>query len=92
MRMRVSVQLKLPEALALQAARPATPALQQVLQILRDIGGQLRPVHPGATDPLLAPYFTVDVASRAIADDLVRRLLACEAVVAAYVEPSIAPP
>ena len=47
--MRVIVQLKLPEALALQAAQPATPALEQVLQIIRDIGGQLRPVHPGAT-------------------------------------------
>ena len=90
--MRVVIQLQLDEALALQTGQPATPALQQVLQIITELGGNLKPLHPGATHPLLAPYFTVDVPNALVADQLIARLLANSAVAAAYVEPSVSPP
>lgn len=76
----------------MQAGHPTTPALQQVLQIIEQLCGVLRPVHPGAMHPLLAPYFTVDVPNTQIAVQLIDRLLASSAVAAAYVEPSITPP
>jgi len=90
--MRVVVQLKLPEALALQGAGPPTVALRQILQVTEAVGAELRPVHPGATHALLAPYFVVDVRSRTMAEQLIDQLLPLEAVVSAHVEPPLQPP
>jgi hypothetical protein len=66
--------------------------LQRIRRVVEDAGGDLRPVHPGATHPLLAPYFTVDVPSRAAADQLIGQLISSALVTAAYVEPSVMPP
>lgn len=90
--MRVIVQLALPEALALQAGGPPTKRLEQVLQIAEDAGVRLRAIHPGATDPFLAPYFIIDVPNRSTADRLIDQLIGVEAVVASYVEAPIPPP
>jgi|HubBroStandDraft_2_1064218.scaffolds.fasta_scaffold1165973_2 hypothetical protein len=89
--MRIVIQLKPEEARALQAGQSLTPELQQLVQTIREMANGVRPVHPGATAPLLAPYFVTDAPNRDAADQLVRRLLAHSAVVAAYVEPPIAP-
>jgi hypothetical protein len=69
-----------------------TSALQQVLQVTEEVGTPLPPVHSGATNSPLAPYFVMGVPRRTIAEQLISRLLACEAVVASHVEPSIALP
>ena len=91
--MRVVVQFTLEDAQALQAGRPTTPALLEALGIITESGGDdLRPVHPGAMHALLAPYYTVNVQSKATADQMIARLLATGAVLAAYVEPSIPRP
>jgi hypothetical protein len=90
--MRVVVQLKPAEALALQRGVPDTPALQGLLETAAAFGAQLRAIHPGAADPLLASFFVADVAGRPVADQFISKLLENEAVAAAYVEPSISPP
>jgi hypothetical protein len=87
--MRVVIQLRLEEALALQTGQSSTPELQQVLRTIQELGGDLRPVHPGSTGSLLAPYFVVDVPNRLVADQLIARLLTSSAVSAAYIEPEI---
>jgi hypothetical protein len=88
---RVVVQLKLEEALELQTGRSLSPNLERVVQLVSEAGGALQAIHPGATHPLLAPYFKVDVPDREAAERLVTPLLANGAVVAAYIEPSISP-
>jgi hypothetical protein len=88
---RVVVQLKLEEALELQTGRSLTSNLERVVKLVSEEGGVLRAIHPEATNPLLAPYFKADVPDRPAAERLVSRLLANDAVVAAYVEPSISP-
>jgi hypothetical protein len=88
---RVVVQLKLEEALELQTGRSLTPSLERVVQLVGEEGGVLQAIHPGATHLLLAPYFKANVPDRPAAERLVSRLLANDAVVAAYVEPSISP-
>jgi hypothetical protein len=90
--MRVIIQLALDIALALQSGGPQTPALQQVLEVASEFGVSLRPVHPGETDPLLAPYFAVDLPDAPTARRFIERLHGNTAVVAAYPEPSISPP
>jgi hypothetical protein len=81
--MRVVVQLKLEESLELQTGRSLTPNLERVVQLVSEEGGALRAIHPGATHPLLAPYFKADVPDRPAAERLVSCLLANGAVVAA---------
>ena len=92
MRMRVVIQLRLAEALELQSGRPPMTALSEVLRIVADVGAHLQPVHAGASDPLLAPYFFVDLADSAAPEQLISRLMACDAVIASYPEPSIPSP
>jgi hypothetical protein len=85
--MLVTIKMRLEEALALQTGQPATTALQQFLTIINELGGELRPIHPGAKHPFLAPYFTVKMSDPALATQLIRRLLNCPIIEAAYVEP-----
>jgi hypothetical protein len=89
--MRVLVQLRMPEALALHSGAEPSVALRQIKEIADEVGAQLRPVHPDSSDELLAPFFTLEVANAVDADRVVRRLLATEAVISSYVEPSIGP-
>jgi hypothetical protein len=87
--MQVTIQMRLEEALDVQTGQPATPALQKVLKIVKELGDDLKPIHPGATHHLLAPYFTVEVPDRGIANELISSLLSCQAIEAAYLEPPV---
>jgi hypothetical protein len=49
-------------------------------------------LHPGREDPLLAPYFTVEVPDAATAERVIAGLQNCEAVEAAYLKPPEAMP
>lgn len=90
--MLVTIKIRLPEALALQIGQPATTTLQQLLTIIDELGGDLRPIHPGATDPLLAPYFTMEVPDPSVAPQLIRRLQECPAIEAAYLTQAVETP
>jgi hypothetical protein len=47
----------------------------------------LEPLHPGAEEPHLASYFTVEVQDPATADQVIARLKHCHAIEAAYLKP-----
>ncbi len=75
------------DALALHELRPATPASRQLLRTANELDVVLEPIHPGAEDPYLAPYFKVEVADLAAAEHLISRLQGNTAIEAAYVKP-----
>ena len=89
--MRISVQFRPDEGLALQAGLLEGLALKETLEVISELGGSLRPVHPGAEHSLLAPFFIIDVPSEDAGDSLLARLLEMDAVLAAYREPSVQP-
>ncbi len=90
--MQLTLRLHFDEALALQKREPPSPALQKLALLLDEMGVKLTPVHPGATDPLLAPYFTVDVEDEAAIDELIGRLRDFPIIEAAYLKPPDAAP
>lgn len=85
--MQVTLRLRPDEALAWQTRQRPSPAMQELVRVLGELGAELTPIHPGATDPLLAPYFTVDIEDMADIDNVLRRLQKCSVVEAAYVKP-----
>jgi hypothetical protein len=85
--MKITVRLKMAEALAFQRDKASTPVLQEILQTLDELGLTLTPIHPGAADPLLAPYFTVKVRDVDRIEQVIERLRQFSAVEAAYVKP-----
>jgi hypothetical protein len=85
--MQVTIKMRLEEALTFQTGQPKTPALEQILTIIREKGGELKPIYPGAGHPLLAPYFSVEVPDLTIAKELIGQLLDCPAIEAAYLTP-----
>jgi hypothetical protein len=58
-----------------------------VVEITTELGKILRPMHPGCADPTLASYFVIEVADEVDAEDVIARLLECDAVEGAYVKP-----
>jgi hypothetical protein len=85
--MEITIKLAMAEALAFQKSETTPPDLQQVLEILKDLGMVLMPVHHGATDPLLAPYFTIEVQDMEQAEKVIQRLRQISVVEAAYIKP-----
>lgn len=86
--MQISVQVQSSLAPAAHGRETPTAAVEQLRERLEELGVGLRPLHPGADDPLLAPHFTVEVPDD---EELAARVLAVleeSAVVdAAYVKP-----
>ena len=90
--MRVTTRVREDVASVLHLRQPPTTASREVSQVVDEFGAALEPVHPGAEDPLLAPYFTVEVPDPATAERMIARLKNCEAVEAAYLKPPDATP
>lgn len=59
-----------------------------VVALIAEFGEVLEPMHAGATDPLLTPFYVVDLPSRAMAMALRDKLVQHPAVEAAYVAPA----
>lgn len=58
----------------------------------RELGLDLRPMHPGIDDPVLSTYYTADAGDdRAAAEAAARRLNELDAVEGAYVSPTPEP-
>jgi hypothetical protein len=85
--MRVTTRLREDVASVLHLRHPPTAASGELSQVVDELGASLEPMHPGAEDPLLAPYFTVEVPDPATAERMIARLKNCEAVEAAYLKP-----
>jgi hypothetical protein len=86
MAMNIIIQVQTKTALALQGNLPATQASQELLQVAKDFGVGLQPLH-GTDDVNLVKYFTLSVPNQAIAKQAVERFQACTAVESAYLKP-----
>ena len=77
-----------PEATeALQQRQGTTDASEELLQAAEELGVTLEPVHPGETDPTLAPYFVVEVEDPDEAEQVRARFDSMDATEAAYLKP-----
>jgi hypothetical protein len=86
--MQVMIRVRPEVARTVHQRQPATPVAEELFQAVEELGAALAPVHPGAEDPHLAPYFTVEVPDHATAERVIARLQQCQAVEAAYLKPS----
>ena len=85
--MQIMLKIK-PEATeALQKQQGTTDASRTLLQTAEELGVTLEPVHPGETDPTLAPYFAVEVADVEEAEQVRARFAGVDATEAAYLKP-----
>ena len=88
-RMLITVKVSKKVTDSLQKRKPSTSQLlNELLTVEKDLDISLEPLHPGAEDPYLSPYFKVKVSDHATATKVINRLLNCKAVEAAYLKPS----
>jgi hypothetical protein len=84
----ISVQVQPDLAPAVDGRESPTAEVDELRRGLEELGVSLQPVHPGVDDPLLVPFFTVEVPDD---EELAARVLAVleesSAVEAAYVKP-----
>ena len=85
--MHVTVRVSAEVGRTLHRRSPPTTESQELLKVAEELGVVLEPVHPGAEDPHLVPYFTVEVRDPATAERVIARLQHCKATEAAYVKP-----
>jgi hypothetical protein len=83
----ISVQLRSDLALALHGAGEATPEADELGRRAEELGVHLDPVHPGETDPLLAPFFVVHAPDED-AERIRSELESLPGVEAAYFKPA----
>ena len=84
---RITVQVRPDVARALQGPRSRSPEAEETERAAAELGTVLEPMHPGIADPVLATYFTVEVADPAAAERLLEELGANPAIEAAYIKP-----
>lgn len=78
-------------ALALRAPAPPTSAAAELVRTVEGLGGTLSPLHPEEADPLLAPFYRVEV-EEGTTQRALDALLASDGVDGAYVKPLDEPP
>lgn len=82
--MQVTVQVSNAAALPLRQLAPATPASQAVSRLARELGLELRALHPASDDELLRTYFIADIPDARAAATIVERLRRDPSIAAAY--------
>ena len=87
----VTVQVSPDVALALHQQTPSDES-EELLELLKNLGVTLEPMHPGARDPLLTPFFMVVVPDQATAERVIASLGESEAVEGVYIKPPEALP
>lgn len=87
----VIVQVSPDEALALHEQTPSDKT-KDLLALVNRLGVNLKPVHPDTHDPLLMPFFKVEVPDQSTAEPIIAALCESKAVEGAYTKPPEAPP
>ena len=86
--MKVTVQVKQDASRkSRKTKRSRAAAPKELLRAARELGVDLRPMHPDEDDPELASYFTADVADANEAARVAERLRGLDVTEAAYVKP-----
>jgi hypothetical protein len=83
--MSVEITIKLRADVARSLHGTAAPSA--LAATLGDLAAKLEPLHRGATDPLLVPYFRLQAPDLPAAEQIVEKLRKSDAVEAAYVKP-----
>ena len=61
--------------------------LAEILNVEREFGTIIKPLHPGTKDPHLITHFMVELTDKATADRMSSRLLQSKYIEAAYIKP-----
>jgi hypothetical protein len=88
----VTIETKPAIARDLNKGRPTLAEAQHLRSIVSALGLQLRPLHPGTTDPELASRFYVTTPDQQAAEEARRRIEESGVVEAVYVKPPDAMP
>lgn len=83
-----TIKVRADAARDLHRRQPGTTAARELSRVARELGIVLEPLHPGARDPLLVPYFTAQVPDGEAAGSVLDRLRCLAAIEAAYVKPT----
>jgi hypothetical protein len=93
--MRITIQLRPGAAQAVHellenpsSHKEENPEVSQLVKAIQKHGGKMEAVHPGASHPLLLPFFSAEVATTQLAQSLVRELKNVEIVESAFLAPS----
>ena len=84
--MQIIIQVSINVARALLQQTVATVDSKKIHRITKELGIDMKPLHPGVEDPLLAGYFFADVPDADTAR-VVARLQKSSSVEAAYLKP-----
>lgn len=84
--MDITIKLRQEIARSLQGNQEPSAEATEILRLARDRGLSLKPVHPGAADPLLSPYFHVEVPDEK-AEEIIEALNKSGLVEGAYAKP-----
>ena len=71
----IIIQVSAEVVRSLQQPGVSTTDTQELFNKAKDLGISLQPMHPGTGDPVLATYFTAEVADSAIAKRIITHLL-----------------
>ena len=83
----ISVQITSSAIPSLQNLGPGTSESLEIMNVIKELGLVLKSMHPDVSDPLLASYFTVDVADFEDVPRVIERLLGCGGILAAFSKP-----
>ena len=86
-KIQVTVQVSADVARILHQRGAPTTESKELLKIAEEFGVVLEPMHPGAEDPLLTPYFMVEVPDSTTAERVIAHLRRSTAVEAVYLKP-----
>jgi len=64
------------------------PSFNKIYDIEKELDIKLEPVHPGANDPLLIPYFIVQVPDNLNPQKVIGRIKDCNLIESAYIKPA----
>lgn len=78
--------------LSSQALAGVAAGSAPVAQVAHEFGVELRPLYPGADDPELQRFFTIETYDVGEAQRLIEQLLSTSGVEAAYVKSPESPP
>jgi hypothetical protein len=87
----ITVEVAPDVALVLHGQASPTIQSKELLQLADELGVMLEPMHPGAEDPLLIPFFVVAVQDPDRVETVRQRLSESDAVKGAYVKPPAEP-
>ncbi len=87
MKIQVIIQVSTDVARILHQRGAPTTESKELFRITEELGVLLKPMHPGAEDPLLNQYFLVEVPDSATAERVIAHLRRSKAIEAAYLKP-----